>query len=214
MFFGSRKLTMPEPEEALPGRDIPLELRGRDALHAVKGTPVQPPFPEGLEQLILGMGCFWGAEQAIWQLPGVYTTAVGYSGGYTPNPSYEEVCSGYTGHNEVVLTVYDPIRLPLEQLLKVFWESHDPTQGMCQGNDRGTQYRSGLYTFDDRQQSLAESSRERYQSALDEAGVGAITTEIAPAGPFYYAEAYHQQYLAKNPGGYCGLQGLKIPFPQ
>jgi len=213
MFFGSRKLTMPQPQEALPGRDTPLELRGRDALHTVKGTPIQPPFPEGLEQLILGMGCFWGAEQAIWQLPGVYTTAVGYAGGYTPNPSYEEVCSGYTGHNEVVLAVYDPIRLPLEQLLKVFWESHDPTQGMRQGNDRGTQYRSGLYTFDERQRSLAESSRERYQSALDKAGKGAITTEIEPAGPFYYAEAYHQQYLAKNPGGYCGLHGCAVPFP-
>ena len=214
MFFGSRKLTMPQPEEALPGRDTPLALRGRDALHAVKGTPIQPPFPEGLEQLILGMGCFWGAEQTIWQLPGVYTTAVGYTGGYTPHPGYEEVCSGYTGHNEVVLAVYDPVRLSLEQLLRVFWESHDPTQGMRQGNDRGTQYRSGLYTFDDRQGSVAESSRERYQSALDEAGRGAITTEIAPAGPFYYAEAYHQQYLAKNPGGYCGLQGLEVPFPQ
>ena len=213
MFFGSRKLTMPKPEQALPGRDTPLEFKGREALHAVKGTPILPPFPEGLEQLILGMGCFWGAEQAIWQLPGVYTTAVGYAGGFTPNPSYEEVCSGYTGHNEVVLAVYDPIRLPLEQLLKVFWESHDPTQGMGQGNDRGTQYRSGLYTLNEHQQSLAESSRERYQLALEKAGRGAITTEIETAGPFYYAEAYHQQYLAKNPGGYCGLQGCGIPFP-
>ena len=213
MFFGNRMLTMPTPEQALPGRDTPLALRARDALHAVKGTPVKPPFPEGLEQLILGMGCFWGAEQAIWQLPGVYTTAVGYAGGYTPNPSYEEVCSGYTGHNEVVLAVYDPIRLPVEQLLKVFWESHDPTQGMGQGNDRGTQYRSGLYTFNERQRSLAESSREHYQLALQKAGRGAITTEIETAGPFYYAEAYHQQYLAKNPGGYCGLQGCGVPFP-
>ncbi len=210
MFFGTRKLEMPTREQALPGRDEPMPLEGQDLVHKVKGTPIKPPFPEGLEQVVVGMGCFWGAEQRFWQQPGVFTTAVGYAAGYTPNPTYEEVCSGYTGHNEVVLVVFDPVQVPFEKILKNFWESHDPTQGMAQGNDRGTQYRSGIYTFNDKQQELAEASREEYQRALNEAGKGEITTEIQPAGPFYYAEPYHQQYLAKNPGGYCGLGGTGV----
>ncbi|WP_341937155.1 peptide-methionine (S)-S-oxide reductase MsrA [Marinimicrobium sp. C2-29] len=210
MFFGTRKLEMPTRGQALPGRDEPMPLEGQDLVHKVKGTPIKPPFPEGLEQVVVGMGCFWGAEQRFWQQPGVFTTAVGYAAGYTPNPTYEEVCSGYTGHNEVVLVVFDPVQVPFEKILKNFWESHDPTQGMAQGNDRGTQYRSGIYTFSDKQKALAEASREEYQRALDEAGKGEITTEIQPAGPFYYAEPYHQQYLAKNPGGYCGLGGTGV----
>lgn len=212
MFFGTRKLEMPSKQEALPGREEPMELDASDAIHKVKGTPMQPPFPDGLEQIVVGMGCFWGAEQRFWQLPGVYTTAVGYSAGITPNPTYDEVCSGYTGHNEVVRVVYDPVQVPLEKVLKNFWESHDPTQGYAQGNDRGTQYRSGIYTFSDEQQRVAELSREQYQKALSEASKGQITTEIQGAGPFYYAESYHQQYLAKNPGGYCGLGGTGVPF--
>jgi len=213
MFFGTRKFEMPTQEQALPGRDQPLVIEGKDAIHKVKGTPIRPPFPEGLEQIVVGMGCFWGAEQRFWQQPGVYTTAVGYAGGYTPNPTYEEVCSGYTGHNEVVLVVYDPIEAPLSRVLQNFWESHDPTQGMRQGNDRGTQYRSGIYCYSDDQRRMAEATRDAFQAALTEAGRGEITTEIVPAGPFYYAEIYHQQYLAKNPGGYCGLGGTGVAMP-
>ncbi len=213
MFFGSRKLEMPTREQALPGRDEPMKLEGEQAKHFVKGTPMVPPFPEGLEQIVVGMGCFWGAERCFWTLPGVYTTAVGYAAGYTPNPTYEEVCSGYTGHNEVVLIVFDPKVAPLETILKTFWENHNPTQGMQQGNDRGTQYRSGIYAYGEKQLDAAEASRDRYQAALQKAGRGQITTEILEAGPFYYAEPYHQQYLAKNPGGYCGLGGTGVPCP-
>jgi peptide-methionine (S)-S-oxide reductase len=183
------------------------------ARHFVLDAPLDDPFPEGTRKAMFGLGCFWGAERKFWQLEGVYTTAVGYAAGYTPNPTYEEVCSGLTGHNEVVLVVYDPARVSYEELLKVFWESHDPTQGMRQGNDRGTQYRSGIYAFDEEQRRVAEASMQRYQRALAEAGHGAITTEILPAPPFYYAEDYHQQYLAKNPGGYCGLGGTGVGCP-
>ncbi|WP_430623868.1 peptide-methionine (S)-S-oxide reductase MsrA [Marinimicrobium locisalis] len=204
---------MPTREQALPGRDEPMKLEGEQAKHFVKGTPMVPPFPEGLEQIVVGMGCFWGAERCFWTLPGVYTTAVGYAAGYTPNPTYEEVCSGYTGHNEVVLIVFDPKVAPLETILKTFWENHNPTQGMQQGNDRGTQYRSGIYAYGEKQLDAAEASRDRYQAALQKAGRGQITTEILEAGPFYYAEPYHQQYLAKNPGGYCGLGGTGVPCP-
>ncbi|ROQ20198.1 peptide-methionine (S)-S-oxide reductase [Marinimicrobium koreense] len=213
MFFGTRKLEMPTRDQALKGRDEAMKLDGDNAKHFVKGTPLQPPFPEGLEQIVVGMGCFWGAERCFWQLPGVYSTAVGYAAGYTPNPTYEEVCSGYTGHNEVVLVVFDPTVAPLSSILKTFWENHDPTQGMRQGNDRGTQYRSGIYTQNATQQAAGEQSRERYQAALEARGRGEITTEIQPAGPFYYAEPYHQQYLAKNPGGYCGLGGTGVSCP-
>ena len=183
------------------------------AEHFVLGTPLRPPFPDGLEQAIFGMGCLWGAERKFWETEGVFTTAVGYSGGFTPNPSYEEVCSGRTGHNEVVLVVFDPARTSYEEMLRVFWESHDPTQGMRQGNDVGTQYRSGIYVFDDAQRKVAEWSREMYQEVLDRGGFGAITTEIVDATPFYYAEDYHQQYLGKNPGGYCGLGGTGLSCP-
>jgi peptide-methionine (S)-S-oxide reductase len=195
------------PDQALPGRIQPMPLHNK---HYVKGTPLQPPFPEQMQQIIFGMGCFWGAERYLWQLDGVYTTAVGYSGGYTPNPNYEEVCSGLTSHNEVVLVVFDPAVISLGQILKVFWETHNPTQGMRQGNDRGTQYRSGIYTFNDDQQKLAEESKAMYQQALTEAGLADITTEVVPATEFYYAENYHQQYLAKNPGGYCGIGGTGV----
>ena len=181
--------------------------------HFVSGQPLCPPFPAGYEQAVFGLGCFWGAERRFWELDGVYTTAVGYSAGYTPNPTYQEVCSGQTGHNEVVLVVYNPQRISYAELLRVFWESHDPTQGMQQGNDVGTQYRSGIYTFNSQQQAAAERSREEFQVALTQAGHGAITTEIKEAGPFYYAEDYHQQYLAKNPGGYCGLGGTGVCMP-
>lgn len=207
--FG-RKATMPEPARALPGRATSMPLVNR---HFVNGQPLCGPFPVGYEQAIFGLGCFWGAERRYWELAGVYTTAVGYSAGYTPNPTYQEVCSGQTGHNEVVLVVYDPERISYAELLRVFWESHDPTQGMQQGNDVGTQYRSGIYTFDSRQQAAAERSREEFQAALTQAGHRAITTEIKAAGPFYYAEDYHQQYLAKNPGGYCGLGGTGVCMP-
>lgn len=183
------------------------------AAHFVTGNPLKGPFPAGLQQAVFGMGCFWGVERKFWQLDGVFTTAAGYAGGYTPNPTYQEVCSGQTGHNEVVLVVYDPSRISFAQLLKVFWEGHDPTQGMRQGNDRGTQYRSGIYVFDEAQRDLAEASREAFQQALDKARFGAITTEILPAPAFYYAEEYHQQYLAKNPGGYCGLGGTGVSCP-
>jgi peptide-methionine (S)-S-oxide reductase len=183
------------------------------ARHEVLGTPLEPPFPEGFERLVVGMGCFWGAERMFWQAPGVYTTAVGYAGGYTPNPTYEEVCSGSTGHTEAVLAVFDPGATSLDEMLRIFWEGHDPTQGMRQGNDVGTQYRSAIYWSDDAQREAAERSRDAFAQRLGEAGYGEITTEIAEAGPFYYAEDYHQQYLAKNPGGYCGLGGTGVSCP-
>jgi peptide-methionine (S)-S-oxide reductase len=183
--------------------------------HHVNGSPITPPWPEGARTAIFAMGCFWGAERVFWQLPGVLTTAVGYTGGYTPNPTYQEVCTGRTGHTEAVLVVYDPERISYEELLRAFWEGHDPTQGHRQGNDVGTQYRSGIYTADAEQQAAAEASRERFQAVLDAAGLGAITSDVEPAGPFYYAEDYHQQYLSKNPGGYCNLHltrtGLRCP---
>jgi peptide-methionine (S)-S-oxide reductase len=205
-----RKIQMPRPEMALPGRPTPLPVPAR---HYVNDHPLQPPFPAGLEQALFGLGCFWGAERKFWTQPGVYTTAVGYAGGFTPNPAYEEVCSGLTGHTEAVLVVFDPAVIRYEQLLKVFWESHDPTQGMRQGNDVGTQYRSAIYAYDEVQRAAALASREAYQQALTTAGRGPITTEIAGAPPFYYAEDYHQQYLAKNPGGYCGLGGTGVRCP-
>jgi peptide-methionine (S)-S-oxide reductase len=211
MFFtSSKKLRMPTPEEALPGRTTPMPVQGR---HFVLHAPLQGPFPEDTRRAMFGLGCFWGAERKLWQTPGVYTTAVGYAAGHTPNPTYEEVCSGLTGHNEVVLVVYRPSEVSYEALLHVFWESHDPTQGMRQGNDLGTQYRSGIYYFDEAQHRLAQESLERYQRALGDAGYDRITTEILPAPPFYYAEGYHQQYLAKNPGGYCGLGGTGVSCP-
>ncbi len=205
-----KKTALPRPEEALPGRPDLMPVTDR---HAVHGRPILPPFPEGLERALFGMGCFWGAEKAFWSIPGVYTTAVGYAGGYTPNPTYEEVCSGLTGHAEVVLVVFDPRAVAYEALLRRFWESHDPTQGMRQGNDVGTQYRSAIYVFSPEQRRLAEASRAAYQRALDRAGYGRITTEIGDAPPFYYAEDYHQQYLAKNPFGYCGLGGTGVACP-
>lgn len=198
---------LPSKEQALPGRTTRMPVTDK---HFVTGNVIQPPFCVGLQQVIFGLGCFWGAERTFWQLKGVYTTAVGYAAGYTPNPGYEEVCTGMTGHNEVVLVVYDPEKISTEQLLKVFWEGHDPTQGMRQGNDRGTQYRSGIYYFSDEQREAAEASCKIYQQKLRERGLGAITTEILAANEFYYAEDYHQQYLAKNPNGYCGLGGTGI----
>lgn len=201
---------MPRPEEALPGRDEPMRV---PAAHLVLRTPLTPPFPEGTERALFGMGCFWGAERRFWQAPGVFTTAVGYAGGYTPNPTYEEVCSGRTGHAEVVLVVFDPTSTSYEEMLRIFWEGHDPTQGMRQGNDVGTQYRSAIYWTSEPQRNAALASRDRYQRALEEAGYGKITTEIAEAGPFYYAEPYHQQYLAANPSGYCGLGGTGVSCP-
>jgi len=205
----AKMLSMPSPGEALPGRETAIEV---PAQHYVNGNPLQPPFPEAMQQAMFGLGCFWGAERKFWQSPGVYTTAVGYAGGLTPNPSYQEVCTGYTGHNEVVLVVFDPNQISYGQLLKVFWESHDPTQGMRQGNDVGTQYRSGIYVFDENQFKAAELSRERFQRDLLENGLGMITTEILSAPTFYYAEEYHQQYLAKNPSGYCGLGGTGVQY--
>ncbi|HHH38062.1 MAG TPA: peptide-methionine (S)-S-oxide reductase MsrA [Sedimenticola sp.] len=210
MFLSHRKPGMPTPEQALPGRGEPMPVPDR---HYVNGHPLQPPFPDGSMLALFGMGCFWGAERRFWELGGVYTTAVGYAGGYTPNPTYEEVCSGMTGHNEVVHVVFDPSRVGYGELLHLFWESHDPTQGMRQGNDRGTQYRSGIYCHTPEQERLARLSRDRYQAALRARGRGEITTEILPAPVFYYAEPYHQQYLARNPGGYCGLGGCGVPFP-
>jgi peptide-methionine (S)-S-oxide reductase len=210
MFLFTRKVEQVTPEEALPGRDQPMRVPGR---HAVLGTPLQPPFPDTTEQLVVGMGCFWGAERVFWQADGIYTTAVGYAGGYTPNPTYEEVCSGRTGHTEAVLVVFDPAVLSLDGVLRLFWENHDPTQGMRQGNDRGTQYRSAVYWGSDAQREAAEASRVAYQDELARAGYGEITTELAAAGPFYYAEDYHQQYLAKNPNGYCGLGGTGVACP-
>lgn len=201
---------MPSPEQALPGRSEPITV---PAQHYVNGNPLQPPFPAGMEQALFGLGCFWGAERKFWETPGVYSTAVGYAAGYTPNPTYKEVCSGQTGHNEVVLVIFDPKLISYAALLRVFWEAHDPTQGMRQGNDVGTQYRSGIYTFDDSQAQLAQASKEEYQKALQDAAFGEIGTEVLPAPPFYYAEDYHQQYLAKNPGGYCGLGGTGVSCP-
>jgi peptide-methionine (S)-S-oxide reductase len=208
--FSRTKTRMPTPDEALPGREQPI---GVPTHHEVLGTPLEPPFPEGLEQMIVGMGCFWGAERIFWEAPGVFTTAVGYAGGHTPNPTYDEVCSARTGHNEVVLVVFDPARTSYEAMLKLFWEGHDPTQGMRQGNDVGTQYRSGVYVFSDAQRTAAEASRDAYQERLSAAGYGQITTEIVDAPPFYYAEDYHQQYLAKVPNGYCGLGGTGVSCP-
>lgn len=210
LFGFGKKQSLPNPEEALPGRNKEIPVPER---HYVNGNPLKPPFPSGLEQAMFGMGCFWGAERRFWQQPGVFSTAVGYAGGYTPNPTYHEVCTGKTGHNEVVLVVFDPNMISYEALLKVFWESHNPTQGMRQGNDVGTQYRSGIYTYSDSQQQLALKSCELYQVALEKAGYDKITTEILAAPTFYYAEEYHQQYLAKNPNGYCGLGGTKVTCP-
>ncbi len=206
-FFGRHKTEMVAAEAALPGRAEGTRVPER---HFVLGTPLVPPFPEGMEQLVVGMGCFWGAERKFWEADGVYTTAVGYAGGYTPNPSYEEVCSGRTGHAEVVLVVFDPTVTSYEAMLKIFWENHDPTQGMRQGNDVGTQYRSAIYTFTPEQREAALASKQAFEKALGDAGYGAITTEVADVGPFYYAEDYHQQYLAKNPYGYCGLGGTGV----
>ena len=210
MLFNTAKLAVPGRSDALPGRATPLPVTDR---HFVNGNPLKPPFPVGMMQAVFGLGCFWGAEQKYWQLEGVYSTAAGYSAGITPNPTYHEVCSGMTGHNEVVLVVYEPHTVSYPELLRVFWESHDPTQGMRQGNDVGTQYRSGIYTFTDEQNSLALASKDSYQSSLAQRGYGRITTEILDAPAFYYAEDYHQQYLAKNPGGYCGLGGTGVRFP-
>ncbi len=210
MFLFSKPTVMVEPDEALPGRDEQMPVSGE---HEVLGTPIAPPFPEGLEQAIVGMGCFWGAERVFWRAPGVYTTAVGYAGGYTKNPTYEEACSGRTGHTEAVLVVFDPKVTSYEEILRLFWENHDPTQSMRQGNDVGTQYRSAIYATTDEQLDAAEASREMFQAELAKAGYGEISTEIAPAGPFYYAEPYHQQYLAKNPNGYCGLGGTGVACP-
>jgi len=210
LFAALHKTRMPDPSEALPGRETPMPVPER---HAVLHMPLLPPYPEGLEVIHFGMGCFWGAERLFWLQPGVHVTAVGYGAGHTPNPTYREVCSGMTGHNEIVRVVFDPARLPLEQLLKVFWEGHDPTQGMRQGNDVGTQYRSGIYLSNPGHLPVAEASRDRFAAILHEAGRGRVTTEIRELEDFYYAEEYHQQYLAKNPGGYCGLGGLGIGYP-
>jgi peptide-methionine (S)-S-oxide reductase len=211
MLFARKKTEMVEPEEALAGRTdetmpVPTE-------HFINGHPLTPPWPTGYQTLIIGMGCFWGAERKFWETAGVWSTAVGYAGGFTPNPTYEEVCSGRTGHTEAVLVAFDPEQVSFETLLKVFWESHDPTQGMRQGNDMGTQYRSAIYYASEAQRAVAEASRAMFQAKLDTAGYGEITTEIAPAGTFYYAEPYHQQYLGKNPNGYCGLGGTGVSCP-
>jgi peptide-methionine (S)-S-oxide reductase len=208
--FNSRKTHMPAPGEALPGRGQVMPVPDR---HLVLGTALVAPFPDGSEKAVFGMGCFWGAERKFWTLDGVLTTAVGYAGGFTPNPAYEEVCSGRTGHAEVVLVVFDPKRITYQELLRVFWENHDPTQGMRQGNDVGTQYRSCIYTYGEEQRREAEESQRMFQKELAAAGFGEITTEIAEAGPFYYAEPYHQQYLAANPNGYCGLGGTGVACP-
>jgi len=208
--FGFGNAAMVSEQDALPGRTETIRV---PAAHEVLGNPLLPPFPDGYEQVVVGMGCFWGAERMFWQQPGVWTTAVGYAGGFTRNPLYEEVCSGRTGHTEVVLAVFDPAVTSYAQMLKTFWEGHDPTQGLRQGNDVGSQYRSAIYWADDRQRQIAEASRDMFQQALDAAGAGPITTEIAPSGPFYYAEGYHQQYLHKNPGGYCGLGGTGVSCP-
>ncbi len=201
---------MPKVEQSLPGRGTAMPVTNR---HFVNGNPVQPPFPADMQTAMFGLGCFWGAERKFWQADGVFSTAVGYAGGFTPNATYQEVCTGRTGHNEVVLVIFDPAEIKYSELLKIFWESHNPTQGMRQGNDTGTQYRSGIYTFSEEQQQQAVSSRDNYQQVLTAAGYGNITTEILSAPPFYYAEDYHQQYLAKNPDGYCGLGGVGIACP-
>ena len=205
-----KKTQMPDAATALPGRQETMPV---PATHFVNGNPLEPPYPEGMEKAVFGLGCFWGAERCFWQLDGVYTTAVGYAGGTTPNPTYEEVCTGMTGHNEVVLVVFDPKAVRYDDLLKVFWEAHDPTQGMRQGNDVGTQYRSGIYTYGSSQKETAEASRERFQEEISKAGYSGITTEVLDAGEFYFAEDYHQQYLAKNPWGYCGLGGVGVSCP-
>jgi peptide-methionine (S)-S-oxide reductase len=210
MFLLGSKTKMVAAEDALPGRPDPIPTSGT---HFVLGTPLKPPFPEGLETLVVGMGCFWGAERVFWQAPGVYTTAVGYAGGHTPNPTYEEVCSGRTGHTEVVLVVFDPAQTSRDEILKLFWENHDPTQGMRQGNDVGTQYRSAVYVSSPEQRAAAEATKAAFGERLQTAGYGGISTEIADAGPFYYAEDYHQQYLAKVPNGYCGLGGTGVSCP-
>lgn len=210
MLFSGKPLRLPSAAEALPGRHTSMPV---PQAHFVNGHPLSPPFPEGTERAIFGLGCFWGAERVFWQTPGVFTTAVGYAGGLTPNPTYREVCSGMTGHNEVVLVVFDPVLVSYDRLLAVFWEHHDPTQGMRQGNDVGTQYRSGIYVFGETQRARAEASRAVYERALRAAGHGPTTTEILDAPTFYYAEDYHQQYLAKNPGGYCGLGGTGVSCP-
>ena len=211
MFFMRKTTALPSADEALPGRTTPITTA---KTHFVNGHAIQPPYPEGLEQAVFALGCFWGAERKFWELgDGIYTTAVGYAGGQTPNPTYEETCSGRTGHTEVVLVVFDPKKISYEKLLKTFWESHNPTQGMRQGNDVGTQYRSAIYTFNDAQAKAVDASKAAYQKALSAKGIGPITTEIAPIGPFYFAEDYHQQYLAKNPAGYCGLGGTGVSCP-
>jgi peptide-methionine (S)-S-oxide reductase len=210
MWFENKPLKIPSKSESLPGRVQKMPVPER---HHVKGTRLSPPFPEGLKLAMFGMGCFWGAERKLWQVDGVYSTAVGYAAGHTPNPTYREVCSGQTGHSEVVLVVFDPTRTSYETLLKTFWENHDPTQGMRQGNDAGTQYRSGIYYFDEAQKQAAEASRDAYENLLKAAGHGAITTEILAAPEFYYAEDYHQQYLSKNPEGYCGIGGTGVSCP-
>src|SRR4051812_36308171 len=210
MLFTRAKSTLIPKDDALPGRDSELPTAER---HYVLGSPLKPPFPEGLQTAVFGLGCFWGAERLFWEAPGVYTTAVGYAGGYTPNPTYEEVCSGRTGHTEAVLVVFDPTKTSYEELLRIFWEGHDPTQGMRQGNDAGSQYRSAAYYADEGQHAAIEASEKAFGEKLSGAGYGEITTEVAPAGPFYYAEDYHQQYLAKNPNGYCGLGGTGVSCP-
>jgi peptide-methionine (S)-S-oxide reductase len=211
MLFMRKTTTLPDATEALPGRPDPMPTATR---HFVNGHPLQPPYPAGLEQAVFGLGCFWGAERKFWELgDGVYVTAVGYAGGCTKNPTYEEVCSGRTGHTEVVLVAFDPTKISYDSLLKTFWESHNPTQGMRQGNDVGTQYRSAIYTYGDAQREAAVASKASYQKALAAKGLGTVTTEVAPAGPFYFAEDYHQQYLAKNPAGYCGLGGTGVSCP-
>jgi peptide-methionine (S)-S-oxide reductase len=210
MLFKRKPMTIPSAAEALPGRPEPIPTASK---HFVNGHALKGPYPAGSRMALFGLGCFWGAERKFWQLPGVWVTAVGYAGGPTPNPTYEEVCSGQTGHNEVVLVVYEPDKISYETLLKTFWESHDPTQGMRQGNDVGTQYRSGIYTFDDAQKKAAEDSQRMFGEQLKTAGYGAVTTEILSAPPFYFAEDYHQQYLAKNPHGYCGLGGTGVSCP-
>lgn len=207
MIFFNKKEGLPQPDEALPGRDTPMPIYNR---HFVTGNPIAPPFPAHLQQAVFGMGCFWGAERKFWQHPDIYSTAVGYMGGYTPNPNYKELCTGLTGHNEVVKVIYDPAKIHYLDLLKIFWEAHNPTQGMRQGNDVGTQYRSGIYAYTEDQLDMALASKDRYQAQLSRAGLGQITTEIMLASTFYYAEEYHQQYLAKDPQGYCGLGGLGI----
>ena len=211
MLFMRKTTTLPDAAEALQGRPDPMPTATR---HFVNGHPLQPPYPAGLEQAVFGLGCFWGAERKFWELgDGVYVTAVGYAGGHTKNPTYEEVCSGRTGHTEVVLVAFDPTKISYDSLLKTFWESHNPTQGMRQGNDVGTQYRSAIYTYGDAQREAAVASKASYQKALAAKGLGTVTTEVAPAGPFYFAEDYHQQYLAKNPAGYCGLGGTGVSCP-